>query len=209
MSRMAACALLSIVAFATACGDAGKVLPSVGSEPSTATTPTPLGPDEEGLPTSTLIGSGNVSLEPITGYGDFSQYEYWDVDWFEVVRLVVECANDNGVPVQLIPPGDGYSMSGIPPDQQEAARAVVQACRDGLHVPDPARPTQAQLEEHLGELIELKTCFEMQGYTIDDPPSLEVFIDSWDANPWHPYDSLIDRISYEEWNRLNVECPQP
>ncbi len=70
-------------------------------------------------------------------------------------------------------------------------------------------PTEEQLEAHYQELLELKVCLEDEGYAIKDPPSLDVFVDSWDTGPWHPYESIPDSIAFSEWNRLNVECPQP
>ena len=111
MHRRAACVLLVSMVFVTGCG-VGDGSPSSTTEVERTASTDALDPD-------------NLALEPITGYGDFTGAESWDLDWYEVTRLMVECANDNGMPVQLIPPGDGWSMSEIPPEQHLAASAVM------------------------------------------------------------------------------------
>ena len=66
-------------------------------------------------------------LEPITGYGDYSDAVYSEIDC-KFTELVVECANDHGVPVKVMPPGDGvgsFGSAGI--HKQATAEAVVDA----------------------------------------------------------------------------------
>jgi hypothetical protein len=50
------------------------------------------------------------AIEPITGYGDFSGQEYFYVDWFLVTRLTVQCLQDHGFPVTLVPPVMGSAF---------------------------------------------------------------------------------------------------
>ncbi|MEX2252345.1 MAG: hypothetical protein WD895_09820 [Acidimicrobiia bacterium] len=148
-------------------------------------------------------------MAPITGYGDFSNVSSWEVDWIEVTALQAECANDNGIPVRVIPPGDGLTYEEVPLDQHQTARAVVEACLAGLNLPDPVPPSREQMEEVYNALIATKRCLEGEGYTIAPPPALETFIEGYIASgTWHPYNSLPD-LPQEEWERLNAVCPQP
>ncbi len=71
-----------------------------------------------------------------TGYGDFNDVAYEDIDWVEVVTLVVQCTNDNGYAVEQSPTGDGVFLEGIPGQDQKRASEVMDRCREGLNVPD-------------------------------------------------------------------------
>lgn len=149
------------------------------------------------------------TIDPITGYGDFSKTEYVDVDWLTVVRLMVECGQDRGLAVEVIPPGDGWTMRGIPLEQRADAAAVMEACRAGLNLPPPAPLNESQIESQYARLLKVKECLESEGYDIEEPPSLETFKDEWLTGPWHPFASIPDSVGQSEWDRLNVICPQP
>lgn len=148
--------------------------------------------------------------EPITGYGNFSNVEYWDVDWFEVVTLEAKCLVDHGFPVTTVPPGDGISFDSVAADQIDLALDVFYACQEGLNLPVPVPADQEQIEERYSFLLELRDCVENQGYPTTNPPSLDVFVDSWNDRPWSPYDLVAanDQMGIEEWNALNIACPQ-
>lgn len=84
---------------------------------------------DEHLPTA-------PDLEPITGYGDFSDEAYADIDWIEVTALEVQCANDNGADLQIIPPGDGISgFNNKGGHLSQVFEAILDACRAGLTIP--------------------------------------------------------------------------
>jgi hypothetical protein len=156
-----------------------------------------------------LVGDDNEhDLEPITGYGDFSNVEYWYVDWYEVTRLEIQCLHDHGFPVEVIPPGDGISFSNVPSEQMEAADRTFEACQAGLNLPEYAEPTHEQLEQHYYYLLELKECVEAEGYATTDPPSLETFIET--GGLWSPYDLVANdlQMGIQEWYALNEACPQ-
>lgn len=76
------------------------------------------------------------AVEPIRGYGDFSDTAYADVDWVQVVALIVECMNDQGFAATIIPPGDGISYNNIPQDQHGAAQLTDAACEAGVNLPE-------------------------------------------------------------------------
>lgn len=79
------------------------------------------------------------TVEPIPGYGDFSDVAYEDVDWVEVNRLIVECMNDRGYAATQVPTGDGFTFQDIPESQNQAAQVVAAACRAGLRLPEMPR----------------------------------------------------------------------
>lgn len=148
------------------------------------------------------------NVEPITGYGDFSNTEYVDVDWYEVTRLQIQCMRDQGFEVEPIPPGDGIDFSNVPPTQHQEAQKTSWACLTGLNLPEPTEPADDQLAEHYDYLLEAKECLEAEGYETGDPPSLDTYIET--GGQWSPYNLVAqdDTIGIEEWNALNVACPQ-
>lgn len=77
------------------------------------------------------------TIEPIVGYGDFTGVPYEDIDWSAVIRLVVECMNDQGYAATLAPFGDGFTFGDIPESQNQAAQVAAAACRAGLRLPEP------------------------------------------------------------------------
>ncbi|MGA7096429.1 MAG: hypothetical protein WB245_02555 [Acidimicrobiia bacterium] len=112
------------------------------------------------------------------------------------------------MPARLLPPGDGYSLDEVDPRQLATARAILDACLAGLNLPSPQAPSEEQLAELYGDLLEVKECLEAEGYTVEPPPSLGLFIESYKTGPWHPYNSLPN-LDQAEWERLNDRCPQP
>lgn len=202
------------VAFLTSCNAAAQDLPAtndVGSNtsiPTSAPTP-PAGelPSEDIQEPAAPFMPG-PALEPITGYGSFSDVSYWEVDWMEVTALQARCANDHGVPVQILPPGDGLSFTDVRPEQHATALGTLDACLAGLNLPEYEPPTLEKVTEIYANLVEVRRCLEAEGYAISDPPSLDVFAESYSIGaPWHPYNSLPN-VDQSEWERLNRECPQ-
>jgi len=76
------------------------------------------------------------TVEPILGYGDFSNIAYEDIDWFEVTALTVQCVNDQGYGVTVLPPGDGINKGDVPEDQNRDMQFAMAACRAGLYIPE-------------------------------------------------------------------------
>jgi hypothetical protein len=76
------------------------------------------------------------TVEPILGYGDFSNIAYEDIDWFEVTALTVQCVNDQGYGVTVIPPGDGINKGDVPDEQNRDMQFAMAACRAGLNIPE-------------------------------------------------------------------------
>lgn len=210
-------AFLAAVVFVVGCSG-GPGTPAVSEESAdVAVEPTlsagPLTPD---APTSSVPLDADPESRPVVssvpaieGYGDFAGWEYFDIDWTEVVRLTVECANDHGFPVRVVPPGDGISYAEVPLEQNSRASAFVGACKAGLNLPAYRPPSTEQIRQQYYRLLEVKECLESEGYDIAEPTSIEVFVDSWAQGPWHPYLTLVNTVSIDEWVRLHTVCPQP
>jgi len=137
------------------------------------------------------VGSDGEPLlfEPITGYGDFSGVDRFDVNTYEMARLLVECVNDQGFAVTLDPDG-GIGYASVPAEQNQLAFSVDLACEAGLHLPPPQPLSPEQLEKMYAYMVALAGCVEDQGYSVGDPPSLDTFIDS--QGYWNPYFDLPD-----------------
>lgn len=211
--RLLSVALLMLVA----CTDPGQTLSAPEEESTTSTpaavealsTPTTIGDSKTPGPTETVRPIEVPVLAPIAGYGDFSHSSYAEVDWFLVTELQVQCANDEGIPVYVIPPGDGIAFDQVSLAQHRMAGAVLEACLAGLNLPPFEPLTHEQISEFYAKLLELKTCLEVEGFAIDDPPSADAFAESYySGDVWHPYES-VPFMSMEDWNELSVTCPQP
>jgi len=82
------------------------------------------------------VFSAVVGNAPIGGYGDFSDTAYGDVDWDRVAVAVVECAFDQGFPVNVTFQGSGISYAEVPTDQNAAAVKIADRCEAGLNLPE-------------------------------------------------------------------------
>ncbi len=151
-------------------------------------------------------GNGDpLIFEPITGYGDFSDADLFEVDPTEIVALQARCLQDQGFPVRLDPSGSGFDFTAVPPEQNQLAFAASIACKEGLHLPAPTPPNTDQRREQLAYLTLVGECLREHGFDVADPPSLDEFIELDGA--WSPYGSLppLDPAAFEELDRA---CPQ-
>ncbi len=132
----------------------------------------------------------------------------------EYGAVMVPCLNDQGIPARHS--GDGGVLYGhIPEEQALLQREALYRCE--VRFPTHPRYFEPLNAEQLGRLYvylveDLVSCLETEGYNVSSPPTLEVFIGSFNdpAVPsWHPYPAGDPRIQQpEEWNRLNTACPQ-
>lgn len=147
-----------------------------------------------------------TSIPPITGYGDFSGLEYFEVDSYLTVALVVQCMHDHGFPVNLIPPGDGYGFGSIPPEQNQLAQVYDEACWAGLNLPSYQDLDPVQRGEIYEYYLTLRDCLIAEGYDVAEPPSQEYFVENYNTDPWSPYES----VGYvgPSWESIQIRCPQ-
>ncbi|GBD84791.1 hypothetical protein BMS3Abin02_01185 [bacterium BMS3Abin02] len=137
------------------------------------------------------------------GYGDYSNTSYFDLDPRQVTQAVVQCARDNGINVVLLSTGDGFSYGNLTPAQEVKADAVVDACTAALHLPDDVSPTDSQFEELYAYEVALVGCIETQGYHVDNPPSVEAFVN--DNGSWTSYEHIQEDVSISS---LTHVCPR-
>lgn len=127
---------------------------------------------------------------------------------------MVPCLTEQGIPARHS--GDGGVIFGSIPQEQNLLQAeAMYRCL----VRFPTHPmyleplTDKQLTLLYGYLLDdLTACLEAEGYEVpSSPPSLEVFIASYNdprASSWHPYPDDPRLRQPDEWNRLNLVCPQ-
>ena len=161
-------------------------------------------------PTGEYVGpvdhDGNpLIFEPIDGYGDFSNTDLFEVDPTEIVSAQARCVQDQGFPVEVDASESGFSFERVPPEQNQIAFAVAIACKEGLNLPPPSTPTVAQREEQLAYLTLVVSCLRELGFAVEDPPSLDEFIELDGA--WSPYDALPP-LGPAEFDRVDRSCPQ-
>ena len=131
-----------------------------------------------------------LSLEtwpPITGYGDFSNMDVLDVNRFLVNDLIIQCANDHGMPVKSDGTGLTVNFREVPAQDQRVAAEVVAGCRNGLSVPALDGPyhgyTLEQAQRLYDHLLLTRECLAEAGYPQADPPSF----DQWLQEYWDPH----------------------
>ncbi len=104
---------------------------------------------------------------------------------------------------------DAGILFDVPPDQQERfvevnARCVEEeAAEFGIEV---GVPSVESLRRHYRAYLYVRECMIAEGYPVDDPPSMEVFVESG-GSVWHPYDAVM-RSSPSSFSRLEETCPQ-
>ena len=149
-------------------------------------------------------------LDPITGYGDFSDQASWEVNSFELTALVVECANDHGIPLKVSPQGDGISgFNDAGTHLFAVSQAVLDACYAGLMLPEYADPPDEYLEQHYDYLLEVKACMETHGWPVSQPPTREEYVANYPGEAWHPYDLIAaPGVETPTLSAVDAACPQ-
>ena len=152
-------------------------------------------------------------LPPITGYGDFSGVDPFELDSYAVIELVARCVSDAGFDVELAPPGDGIRFNDTDPERNGLAAATVEACRAGLNLPDDQPTTQQQREIVYEYQIALRQCLIDEGLDLPPAASLEQFLSD---QSWHPYTDVHDALDDSDawtnpigdWDEIQMRCPQ-
>lgn len=195
----------------------GACTPSVDGS---ANTPTNSETDATSSPTTTLPSTTSttnaaaylewvLSLEtwpPITGYGDFSDLDVLDVNHFLVNDLIVQCANDRGMPVKSDGTGLAVNVREVPAQDQRQATEIVAGCRNGLNIPALDGPFHGYTLEQAQRLYDhqllMRECLAEAGYPQENPPSF----DEWLVEYWDPYTNA--GIHAGDVPLLLRQCPQ-
>ncbi len=126
----------------------------------------------------------------------------------EVGQRVGACVADQGLPVEVSPEGDVNFESEIEEEHALFAK-YAEACNDELikqGLVAAATGTPEFWEAEYERLQAVADCVRAEGYDVDDPPTLAVYVESQGA-AWHPY-SQVQPQSQAEIDELNAICPQ-
>jgi hypothetical protein len=165
------------LALLTACSSDSTSGPTTQPDPTLPTSqsiPTAVGPKEQ------------VDLRTFEGYGDYSGLSYHEVDWLEIMDKAVQCANDHGFPVRLTYDG-GADFQDVPAAQNQEASFALDYCLQAMNVPNWSWPTEQQIREKYQYALALVPCIRALGYEVDDPPTVETYIETWQTRPWTPF----------------------
>ena len=190
--------VLMVLLLIGGCGDGAT---NSGSTTSVVATTAPVVTTKVTGPTTTAL---DPLPAPITGYGDFTGVDYVEVDWFYVNHLEVQCMQDHGFPVELIPPGDGIDFTPVPLDQNLLAQRYFDACRAGLNLPPGRNATPEELREKYRIWAEVVIpCLEDLGYTAPELPSEDYIAENYYVDPYTPYGN----VAWDKLPEAYAACP--
>lgn len=145
---------------------------------------------------------GDVAAESSTNGQGFLGTE---LEW---VNAFAACMREAGFEVTVDEKVPTFEASDeLPEDQIDAYNYTFDQCLTRLGGP-PVDTTPLDLPALFEATVAAKVCLEQLGYSISEPPSMEVWIASYERGPWLPH-SELQGLSEAEWDRVNEECPQP
>lgn len=126
---------------------------------------------------------------------------------------VASCLVDKGW-TDVVVGADGQSIQSdsLRASQREAFTRDRVACEDAAGFqPGSEAPTDDDLRAQYAALVDSAACLRDLGYETSDPPSVQVWVDSYRAGeaPWSPFTDIVPNVSPEEWDRIQRACPQP
>lgn len=134
------------------------------------------------------------NVEPIEGYGDFSEQDLRTLDRAEVESALVACLADWDIEAE-VGERDGpqrYRIDmDVEPEQLPTATTVLARCYLGLKIPVSDPYNADQLAEFYEASVEAAECLNEAGYEVGEPPAL----DEWITHPidtrWDPWRILM------------------
>lgn len=119
------------------------------------------------------------------------------------------CLREAGWDAVLDPSGQGVSVDSVTGEQRPAFMRARAACTESVGEPPTVAPlTEAEIRDRYAYLLAARDCLLALGYPVSEPPSEDVFVDSWSTGPWSPYADIVDALTPDEWDEANRECPQ-
>lgn len=162
---------------------------TVGPDLTSSTTSIPNEPQTETSLGETDIYDSTGEIQPITGFGDFSGLEPNEIDDVEIMKGLVACLRDQGFPA-FFDDREGMEMEGqLTVEESVRLAGVQEGCLAGLNLPAERPLDSEELRERYEFFRKAATCLEDVGWTIEEAPSLEVWIEQW-PDAWQPVDSL-------------------
>ena len=102
---------------------------------------------------------------------------------------------------------DGGVITSIPSGQRSAYEAARDQCLELIGANDRPAPSADQLAALYEAQLVTRECLTAQGYSLPEPPSQQVFLES--SGAWSPYTSLPSEALSEKFEELTAACPQP
>jgi hypothetical protein len=100
---------------------------------------------------------------------------------------------------------DGSLESNFPSSQGDDFDRDDIACQREVGI-DPEAPTPQEVVKRDYKLyVEAARCLRNHGWPIGDPPTLQTFLDTYETDPWMPWDS----VPGTDADRAEVACPFP
>ncbi len=137
----------------------------------------------------------------------------------EQSQAIAECAANEGIAVEVDPGGDGVTWR-APEGQENLYDDVIDRCAESVaeaYGVAQGEPTVEDLERWYLAYLWTHDCMKGEGYPVEDPPSLDVFLDS-QGTIWHPYNAVVRsaggeikpgvQFSEEAFRELENTCPQ-
>lgn len=125
--------------------------------------------------------------------------------------VVYRCLTDKGWDVTIDWQGGiEVDSESVPVEQYDIFDADSDAC--WAVIDDRVKSMQPEeISEIYDDELTTRECLIDEGYSIDDPPSEQQYIDTFHGRRWSAYGNNIplDTLSDEEWRALNEKCPQP
>jgi hypothetical protein len=166
---------------------------------------------------SLLTGCGADNTDGVppdpspTGYDGRPVFEGSEREW---IHANAACLQERGFDVSIeeqgVPPNLTWVPKNLPQEQVDAYNEAFAACLDEIGEPAPGPPaTEADLREEYRLEVATAECLRKLGYEISDPPSEDVFVETFEDPAWLAYGELPADMPPGEWERVNEECPQP
>ncbi|MEN8040777.1 MAG: hypothetical protein ABFR95_04670 [Actinomycetota bacterium] len=140
--------------------------------------------------------SDTLYVEPITGFADYTEVSFEEIDFTEATGYLVACMRDNNFEVDVPPvygPGLGFiDLSIFSEENLPFANETLARCRLGLNLPERPRFTPEALEDTFTWLTDLYTCLTDDGYEIMPPPEFEAWLEQPIDIRWDPMLILME-----------------
>jgi hypothetical protein len=122
----------------------------------------------------------------------------------DLARARVECLQDRGWESEL-DETTGQIYTPVPESDENAFDEDDAACFDELGV-DPDRSlTSAEFDTLYAQYLEGAHCIEQQGFVVSEPPSRQVFQETYETNAWVPWTEVGD----DDFAEVLDRCPMP
>ena len=161
---------------------------------------------------ATLIGLGTLatSLLMIAGCTSATEPTVLEAEPVDALTATIRCMEDRGFEARADESG-GFSSPEMGPELSRQWQAAAEACKakTGWGIEDYS-------DQQLADLYELEVeqyeCLLELGYTPDQPPSLQAYIDSWSGSseaPYQPFARVIAGLKPDQQQLVLESCPPP